>query len=34
MLTHLSNDAWFEGTLGKEQHFQMGRLRAIETGWG
>ncbi|WP_338122047.1 apolipoprotein N-acyltransferase [Deinococcus wulumuqiensis] len=31
VLAHLSNDAWFEGTAGKEQHFQMGRLRAIET---
>lgn len=31
VLTHLSNDAWFDGTSGKEQHFQMGRLRAIET---
>lgn len=31
VLAHLSNDAWFEGTVGKEQHFQMGRLRAIET---
>ncbi|WP_189011257.1 apolipoprotein N-acyltransferase [Deinococcus malanensis] len=32
VLAHLSNDAWFEGTVGKAQHFQMGRLRAIETG--
>ncbi|WP_051935698.1 apolipoprotein N-acyltransferase [Deinococcus sp. YIM 77859] len=31
VLAHLSNDAWFDRTNGKEQHFQMGRLRAIET---
>ncbi|MFC6803585.1 nitrilase-related carbon-nitrogen hydrolase [Deinococcus caeni] len=31
LLVVLSNDAWFGQGAGAEQHFQMGRLRAIET---
>ncbi|GBF04443.1 apolipoprotein N-acyltransferase [Deinococcus aerius] len=31
LLVVLSNDAWFGRGAGAEQHFQMGRLRAIET---
>lgn len=31
LLVNVSNDAWFGVTAGAEQHFQMGRLRAIET---
>lgn len=30
LLVNVSNDGWFQG-WGVEQHFQMGRLRAIET---
>ena len=30
VLVNVSNDGWFGATPGVEQHFQMGRLRAIE----
>jgi apolipoprotein N-acyltransferase len=32
VLVNISNDAWFGRGRGAEQHFAMGRLRAIETG--
>jgi len=32
LLINVSNDAWFGPTVGVEQHFEMGRLRAVETG--
>ncbi|AFZ69136.1 apolipoprotein N-acyltransferase [Deinococcus peraridilitoris] len=31
VLVNVSNDGWYDESLGVEQHFQMGRLRAIET---
>jgi apolipoprotein N-acyltransferase len=32
VLVNVSNDGWFGRTWGIEQHFLMGRMRAIETG--
>jgi apolipoprotein N-acyltransferase len=31
VLVNVSNDSWFGDTWGLQQHFQMGRMRAIET---
>ena len=31
-ILNISNDSWFRGTLGPEQHFALSRIRAIEYG--
>lgn len=31
-LLNLTNDAWFDGTIGPEQHFHHARVRAVEEG--
>jgi apolipoprotein N-acyltransferase len=32
LLINVTNDAWYEGTIGPDQHFAIARVRAIEEG--
>src|SRR5699024_4764259 len=32
VLVNVTNDAWFAGTIAADQHFNIARMRALETG--